>query len=212
MSTKKIDRRKFIQLSATAVGITVVACGGLSFVGSKTPPFDFPKKIQEGKMKDKVLVAYASMCGSTAEVAKYIASNLTAKGEVVDLIQARDVVDLKAYKKVVLGSAIRGGSWLDDASSFISRFQAVLNPKTTAYFTLSGNLIDDPDDQQGVVSAYLDPIRAVVKPEKEAFFAGVIDFKKMSFFDAFIMRYIFKSREGDYRKWDEIKNWADGLV
>ena len=119
MNQTKMDRRKFIKISAISAGALVVACSGLTAAGLYEPPVDMPTFKGEEKMNGKVLVTYASFCGSTAEVAKEIAGVLTAKGEVVDLIPAKDVKDLSAYKKVVLGSAVRMSKWKSEASDFV---------------------------------------------------------------------------------------------
>jgi menaquinone-dependent protoporphyrinogen oxidase len=212
MTTHQMSRRKFIQMGAMTVGATVVACSGLTLAGLYTPPVDFPTYKGEGKMNGKVLVAYASVCGSTAEVAKEIASVLTDKGETVDLIQAKDVKDLSSYKSVVLGSAIRMGKWKSDATGFVQRFQVELSQKPTAFFTVCLTMVDDTDGNRKKVVTYLDPVRDIVKPGKEGYFAGKLDYSKLNFIERLIMKNMRKAPEGDFRKWDLIKAWASELA
>ncbi|MDR3577624.1 MAG: flavodoxin domain-containing protein [Anaerolineaceae bacterium] len=212
MTARQMSRRKFIQMSAIAGGAAVVACSGLTLAGSYTPPVDFPTFKEDGKTNEKILVAYASVCGSTAEVAKEIANVLTGKGETVDLYQAKDVKDLSAYKSVVLGSAIRMGKWKSDSTDFVKRFETALNKKSTAFFTVCLTLKDDTEENRKKVYAYLDPVRALVEPGKESFFAGKLDYSKLSFIDGFIMKNMLKAPAGDYRKWDLIKAWAAELT
>jgi len=163
-------------------------------------------------MNQKVLVAYSSWCGSTAEMATEMARVITEKGETVDLLPVKDVKDLDAYKSVVLGSAIRVGKWNGDAVDFVQRYQAALAQKPTAFFTVCMTLKDDTAENRQTVSAYLDPVRALVKPRKEGFFAGKVDYKKMNFFMGFLMRNMIKAPEGDYRNWDTVRAWAGEAV
>jgi menaquinone-dependent protoporphyrinogen oxidase len=208
MQPQKISRRQFVKTSAIVVGDSIVTCSGLAAAGLYTPPVVFPTAIGQGKMDQKILVAYASWCGSTAEIAREVASILTARGETVDLIQAGDVKDLSAYKAVVLGSAIRRGKWKPEASDFVARFQAELALKSSAFFTVCLTLKDDTEENRKKVSAYLDPVRALVQPGREGFFAGRIDYQRLSFLDGFLMRNMIKAPEGDFRKWDQIRAWA----
>lgn len=54
----------------------------------------------------KVLVAYASKRGSTAEIAEAVAKALAEAGLDVDCIKSDDVSDVSPYDAVVLGSAV----------------------------------------------------------------------------------------------------------
>ena len=59
-------------------------------------------------MSQKILVAYATRAGSTAEVAKEIGDVLIAKGFAVDVIPVRKVKDISFYR-----AAIR--AWAEEA-------------------------------------------------------------------------------------------------
>jgi len=61
-------------------------------------------------MSNKILVAYASRTGSTAEVAKAIGNTLAESGAQVDVLPMQDIKDLAPYQAVVAGCAIRGGN------------------------------------------------------------------------------------------------------
>jgi menaquinone-dependent protoporphyrinogen oxidase len=212
MQPQKVSRRHFLKIGAIAVGATVVTCSGLTAAGLYTPPVEFPTSSGTGKMNGKILVAYASVCGSTAEIAREITRVLADRGETVDLLQARDVKALDAYQTVVLGSAIRMGKWRSEAVDFVTRFQPVLGQKSTAFFTVCLTLQEDTPENRKKVSAYLNPVRSLVKPGKEGFFAGKIDYSRLSFIDGVIMRNMIKAPEGDFRKWDLIRAWAAGVA
>ena len=159
-------------------------------------------------MNQKVLVPYASWCGSAADVANEIGRVLSEKGEVVDVVRAKDVKDLGPYQRVVLGSAVRMGKWNPEAVDFVKRHQAALAQKSPAFFTVCLTLKDDTAENRAAVSAYTEPVRALVKPVKEGFFAGRLDYQRLNLLVGFFMRKMIKAPEGDYRNWDAIRAWA----
>ena len=77
-------------------------------------------------MNDKVLVAYASIHGSTREIAEVVAASLQEKGFETELLPARAVKKLDGYRAVVLGAPLYMFHWHKDARRFLTRFQRVL--------------------------------------------------------------------------------------
>jgi menaquinone-dependent protoporphyrinogen oxidase len=70
----------------------------------------------------RVLVAYASKLGSTAEIAETIAHVLRDGGHRALAQPARDVTGLEEWDAVVLGSAVYAAHWQRDARRFTERF------------------------------------------------------------------------------------------
>lgn len=161
-------------------------------------------------MNRKTLVAYVTRGGSTAEIALAIAKTLSAHGAEVDVLPINQVTGLKNYQAVVLGSAIRMSQWLPDAVKFVEHNQAQLSQMPTAFFAvhLMNMGIDEASHRSR--QAYLDPIRKLINPQKEAFFAGVGDWKKVSFVDGLIGKAV-KAPEGDFRDWEAIHAWTEDL-
>ena len=83
-------------------------------------------------MSNKILVAYVSRTGSTAEVAEAIGQTLVESGVQVDVLPMQDIKDLAPYQAVVAGSAIRGGKWLPEAMQFMQTHQAALAQKPSS--------------------------------------------------------------------------------
>jgi menaquinone-dependent protoporphyrinogen oxidase len=83
----------------------------------------------------RVLVAYGSRYGSTAELAGWIADELRTTGLVTDLADACDVADVTDYDAVVLGAAVYAGRWQRDASRFARRHRAALNRRPVWLFS-----------------------------------------------------------------------------
>jgi menaquinone-dependent protoporphyrinogen oxidase len=207
------SRRSFLKKGVIAtVAIGVTACGGTALAASYQPPVDLPSfNYGEKTMTQRTLVTYASKAGSTAEVAARIGETLAKRGSAVDVLPIGKVSDLTPYGTVVVGSAIRMGRVLPEVKSFIEKNQAALQKKSFSTFVVCLTLKDDTAENRTAVAAYLDPVRALVKPASEGLFAGVMNPNKIGLLDRLIMMAM-KSPEGDYRKWDQITAWAEGVA
>jgi menaquinone-dependent protoporphyrinogen oxidase len=71
--------------------------------------------------RTRVLVAYGTKYGSTAEIAAHIGDTLREAGLPVDVRAAGKVRSLDPYRAVVLGSAVYMGRWRRDASRLLRR-------------------------------------------------------------------------------------------
>lgn len=81
-----------------------------------------------------ILIVYASVHGSTREVAEFIGRVLNAYGAVVTVADARDILDISAYDAIVMGSAIHGGLWVHEMVVFTDRFGHMAGDKPTFFF------------------------------------------------------------------------------
>ena len=158
-------------------------------------------------MSDKILVAYATKAGSTAEVAEAVGEELRNMGAEVDVRLAKDVKALKPYSAVILGTAIRMGQLSSDATKFVEKNQEALKQVPVAYLVVCLTMKEDTEENRSTVEAYLDPVREMVEPVDTGLFAGVIDYSKLSF-TARTMSKAMKVSEGDFRDWEAIRAWA----
>jgi menaquinone-dependent protoporphyrinogen oxidase len=167
-------------------------------------------------MLNPILVTYASRTGSTAGVAHAIGKALTECGAQVAVLPMQEVKDLAPYQAVVAGSAIQGGQWLPEAMQFIETHQAELAQKPFAAFLVCMTLAMKLGQHQDAVANWLAPVRALVKPVSEGYFAGVLDINKVpSLGDRVKFRISVKLgvwSEGDHRDWNAIYQWALELV
>jgi len=209
MSEKgKLSRRSFLTLAGGAVGAGALACCGLGKLATQQPGVEFTEsKCGTG---EKILIAYASRCGSTGEVAEAIGQALCEAGAAVDVRLAKKVDDLSSYRAVVVGSAIRMGKLLPEAVEFVEAHRDLLSRMPVVYFVACLTMEDDTEENRRTVSAYLNPLREMVQPVGEGLFAGALDYGKISLPEQLIMRAI-GSAEGDFRDWDAIRGWAGDL-
>ena len=210
MGARGLRRRRFLKAGGTAAGALIVGGGGIWVASS--PRIEFPEPCYPGTkdMGNRVLVAYASKAGSTAEVADAIGKRLADTGLTVDIRRARNVRSVDGYAAVVVGSAIRAGQWLSEARGFVKTHRAGLAARKTAFFTLCMTLQQDTPEHRETVAAYLKPVREILEPDKIEFFAGKMDYRKLALAPRLIVRGM-KVPEGDFRDWDAIGAWADAL-
>ena len=207
----KITRRRFLGLLGGAIGAASLGCCGLAVLGTRQPGIELQRSNCGGEAMNKVLVAYATKAGSTGEVAEAIGQALCAGGVAAEVKPVKEVSDVSGYSGVVVGSAIRMGSWLPEAVKFVEAHTAALETIPVAYFQVSSFLKEDTPEKRQEAATYLGAVRALVEPVSEGLFAGKIDYSKLSFFDRTIAKMV-GSAEGDWRDWDAIRAWADGLL
>lgn len=209
---KRITRRRFLALAGGTIGVTALTCGGLAVLGTRQPAVELiESNCGDGnEVKDRILVAYATRCGSTGEIAEAIGQALCEGGAAVDVRPVKDVTDVNGYQAVVVGSAIRIGQWLPEAVKFVETHQDALRRVPVAYFAACMTLAEDTEENRRTTAAYLDPVREIVQPVAEGLFAGAMDFSKLPFALRLMVKAM-KSEEGDLRDWDSIDAWATNM-
>jgi menaquinone-dependent protoporphyrinogen oxidase len=206
----KTSRRNFLRVAGLGLGATALTCGGLTYLAVQPPALEFYESTGDGTMNDKVLIAYASKCGSTGEIARALAAELTKRGKSVDVQLANKVNALDGYGAVIVGSAIRMGSWLPEAVQFVERNAAALKQLPTAFFTTHMLNADDSAESRAARAAYLDSVHKFMTAQSEVFFTGKLEMAKMSWFDRFISQAM-KAKDEDKRDWGAIRAWAQTL-
>jgi len=212
MSTKSISRREFLKKGSLTVAAVGLTAGGIAEAipipdpsEIELPSATFGRKI----MNERILIAYASGLGSTAEIAAAIGQVLGSNGYSVDVTPMVENPPLEAYDAVVLGSAVRYGRWLPEAAAFVETNQDVLNRVPVALFTVHiTTLGNDPTSRQNR-EAFLAEIRPLLNPIDEAFFAGKFDRRGAALMLPNWLARLIPSL--DFRKWDKIQAWAESL-
>mgnify|MGYP001260871193 FL=1 len=157
-----------------------------------------------------ILVMYATRTGGTAPVAEAIASTLQNEGLNVDVGPVNDVHDISKYDAAVLGSSIRMGNWLPELIDFMKDNLNHLQNMPVAFFTVCLTLNEDTPENRETVRHYLDPVRHLVNPVTEGYFAGKMDYARLSLPVRWMVKKM-KAPEGDFRDWEKIHRWAIDL-
>jgi menaquinone-dependent protoporphyrinogen oxidase len=168
-------------------------------------------------MSNKILVTYASRAGSTAGVAKAIGKTLGENGTQVDVLPMKEVKNVSRYHAVVAGSAIRGAKWLPEAIQFVETHQADLARKPFAAFMVCITLaMPNGENYRSGLADWMQPVRALVKPMSEGYFAGALDFSKLPVTPNILLMRLAVALgifpQGDYRNWNVIRAWANDLA
>lgn len=166
-------------------------------------------------MADKILVTYASRAGSTAGVAEAIGQALASSGAQVDVRPMQEVNDLSPYGAVVAGSAIQEGQWLPEAMQFVRTYQTALTQKPFAAFLVCMTLAMNNPQAYEMVPNWMAPVRALVRPVSEGYFAGALILDKVPSLRDRLMFRISAAlgvwSVGDHRDWNLIRGWAASL-
>ena len=160
-------------------------------------------------MENKVLVAYATKYGATAEIAKKIGDVLNQAEMQVDVLPADNVSDLSTYEAVILGSAVYIGKWRKEAVKFIKKNEKLLAGKMVWLFSSGPTGEGDPVEllKNWRFPGSLQPIADRIKPRDIVVFHGALDNKKLSTAEKWIIKNV-KAPLGDFRDWEAINSWA----
>jgi menaquinone-dependent protoporphyrinogen oxidase len=158
----------------------------------------------------RILVAYATKKGSTAEIAQAIAKELHAAGHTADAVEIAKVASPQGYDAVVIGGPLYVGRIDGSIGKFVKRHAAMLGTVPVAGFVVClAAAAKDPEGMawaEKALHAALDPLQ----PVAETVFAGRLDPEKLSWFQRWIIKKV-KSPVGDFRDWAAIAAWARDL-
>ena len=162
---------------------------------------------------EKILVAYGTKYGATAEIAERIGQVLREAGLKADVQAADHGGDLGQYGAVVLGSAIYIGQWRKEAARFLKENEATLTEKPVWIFSSGPTGEGDIDELMGGWSfpGKLQPIADRIKPRDMAIFHGAADEAKMGRLDRWMLKNV-KAPLGDFRDWKAIEAWATAIA
>jgi menaquinone-dependent protoporphyrinogen oxidase len=185
----------------------------------------------------KILVTYATMAGSTVEVAQAIAGEIAESGVEVDVLPLREVESLDGYQAVVLGGPMIMG-WHRQALGFLKKQRPAFQHIPLAIFVTAMSLTETGEAIPGVyvdeklpkaprqpghltfreryarLSNYLRPILAAVRPAKPVrigVFGGRLEYGRLPWWAVLFVMFIIQAPAGDRRNWAAIRSWAAEL-
>jgi len=212
---KKLSRRDFLKTAGITLGASALTCSGLGYLATLPPEFDMIDTTlgEQNTMDKKILITYATKAGSTVEIAAVIGESLSKRNFQVDVKPVSENPALDGYQAVLMGSAIRMGSWLPEAVDFVRKNQTTLNQLPTSIFTVHMLNYRDDETSRTARQAYTAPVRELLPSADEVFFRGNMDYKTLSFLDRMIAKAVADPNNppGDFRDWDAIRGWAGAL-
>lgn len=159
----------------------------------------------------KVLVAYASKRGSTAEIAETVAAELRRSGLAVGCEPAEEVKSLDSYDAVVLGSAVYMKRWRGDAKHFLRKHRRAL--EGMPFWVFSSGPAGDPAEDN---PEWTEPAKAIGKVEEmgargHVVFGGRLPQDPHGTIEKAMVKNT-PPEFRDRRDWDEIRAWSKGIA
>jgi menaquinone-dependent protoporphyrinogen oxidase len=215
MTQRKLSRRDFLKTAGVALGASALSCSGLGYLATLPPKITMINaSLGEANTMDKnILITYATKAGSTVEIAAFIGESLSKGGFAVDVKPVSEKPVLDGYQAVLMGSAIRMGSWLPEAVDFVRQNQAALNQLPTSIFTVHMLNYRDDETSRAARQTYTAPVRELLPDAGEVFFRGKLDYQTLSFFDRMIAKTVANPNDppGDFRDWNLISDWSQSI-
>ncbi len=168
-------------------------------------------------MGRKILVAYDTMFGSTAEVAQFLGQELAKGGDAVDVRRVSEVSDVSSYQAVIVGGPLRGGKWIEGAIGFLNQNQNALSQRPLALFTVCLAARRGEEGCKTVITQNMAALLAgfpALKPVSVGAFAGVLDFNKYPAPIKEVMQRVMSRENGptegrhDFRNWEAVRTWT----
>ncbi|HEX5568799.1 MAG TPA: flavodoxin domain-containing protein [Streptomyces sp.] len=161
-----------------------------------------------------VLVGYASVHGSTAEIAERIGDRIAGHGVDTRTAALETVGEAGPYEAFVLGSAVHDQAWLPAATEFVRAHQALLIRRPVWIFS-----VGMPAALRGIwrpLARVEEPrvtaeLRAVLHPRGHALFSGAIAPEHLGASGRLVFRAM-GLRYGDYRDWAAVDAFADAVA
>jgi menaquinone-dependent protoporphyrinogen oxidase len=161
----------------------------------------------------RVLVAYASRHGATADIAESISSVLRDEPEGdrarrVDVLPLEEVEDLGGYDVFVIGSAIYLGRWMRDARTFLHDHRELLRARRVWLFS-SGPVGDPSGPEQEALDT--EELVDLVQARGYRSFGGRLRQADLDLVERAAVRLVH-APEGDYRDFDDVRTWAEEVA
>jgi menaquinone-dependent protoporphyrinogen oxidase len=164
-------------------------------------------------MEPKILVAYATKYGATAEIAKRLGQVLQEEGLSVEVLPVGKAGDPAQYAAVVLGSAVYIGGWRKEAAKYLQDNEAALAKLPVWIFSSGPTGEGDPVEllKGWRLPPALQPVADRIQPREIAVFGGALDPAKMNFLDKMMIKNV-KAPTGDFRDWEAVDAWARSIA
>ncbi len=123
-------------------------------------------------MGARILVAYASRNGSTAEIAQAIGRELQSAGYAADVAEVKTISSLEGYQAVVIGGPLYMGKVVSEIGKFVGRHAKELGRLPVAAFAVGTTPVNGtPDALENARKSLRTGVTPLV-PVAETVFAG----------------------------------------
>jgi len=193
----------------------------------------------ENEMK-KILITYATMAGSTEDVARVVAEEIAKSGIQVDTLPVSEVKDLHIYDGVVVGAPMIMG-WHRAALGFLRRNRKALQKMPLAVFIMAMSLTEIGEislkgvkvsvdeklpkppqkaerlnfkERYARLDNYLRPVLKATRPARPVsigVFGGRMEYGRLKWWAVLFAMLIIQAPAGDRRNWETIREWAARL-
>ncbi|HYM83556.1 MAG TPA: flavodoxin domain-containing protein [Candidatus Dormibacteraeota bacterium] len=161
----------------------------------------------------RVLVAYGSKHGATAEIALAVTQVLRERGFEVDLAPAAKAPQPTPYAALVIGSAVYAGMWRGEVVDYLRRHRASIGSRPLWMFS-SGPVDRSADDGELPIPPAIGKLAPDLHPRDHVWFGGRFLGTEDGLIESFMA--LNKSLRGDFRDFDRVREWAttiaDGLA
>lgn len=188
----------------------------------------------------RILIAYGTMAGSTTEVARIIADEISRTGAVVDVLPFEAVTGVDDYDGIVVGAPMILG-YHRGALRFLRKHRAAFRRIPLAVFALGMSLTETGEksltgvpvfvdenlpkkplhadrltlhERYATAGNYLRPILRAVSPARPArlgIFGGRLEYGRLKWWAVLFVMLIVRAPAGDKRNLPAIRAWAAGL-
>ena len=166
-----------------------------------------------------ILILYSTTDGHTLEICQLLQQTIEQQAHKVELVSLNDGldVDLTPFDKIVIGASVRYGRHQPQVYQFININRLILDSKPSAFFSV--NVVARKSEKnQPDTNPYLKKfLRQIAwQPRVLAVFAGKIDYRRYSFWDRLIIRFIMWITHGptdpktviDYTDWGKVEEFG----
>jgi menaquinone-dependent protoporphyrinogen IX oxidase len=191
-------------------------------------------------MMKKILVTYATLSGTTVEVARVVAEEIEKSGAPAELLPIEEVKTLDGYAGVVIGAPMIMG-WHRSGLGFLGKHRKAWRQLPFAIFATAMSLTSTSTATVGGVTLCIDenlprpPQRAghltlreryaqvenyarsilraggSAKPVSLAFFGGRLEYGRLPWWAVVFAMLIIQAPAGDKHNWPFIRKWASGI-
>jgi menaquinone-dependent protoporphyrinogen oxidase len=160
-----------------------------------------------------ILIAYATTDGHTKRICERLKQVMESLGRQVTvvLLTDADALDLTGFGRVVIGASIRYGHHQPSVAEFVTRHQALLESRPSAFFSV--NIVArKPNKNTPETNPYCRKFLKSIawQPRLAAVFAGKLDYPSYGFVDRQMIRLIMLITKGptDPKAVVEFTDWA----